>query len=93
MLNTPVRHHDEGHPMSATTISIKTQAIRWVFVSSIAAGLTALGLGIASANPPVQDHPCSLRHAAMRDGDGHLMRCDRMQNGNHGLVWQYTPGS
>jgi hypothetical protein len=79
--------------MSATTISIKTQAIRWVFVSSIAAGLTGLGLGIASANPPVQDHPCSLRHATMRDADGHMMKCDRMMNANHGLVWQYSLGS
>lgn len=79
--------------MNATAISTKSQVIRWAFVSSIAAGLMALGLGIANANPPVQDHPCSLRHAAMRDADGHMMKCDRMINANHGLVWQYTPGS
>ncbi|MCV7412035.1 hypothetical protein AWC05_14010 [Mycobacterium florentinum] len=76
-----------------TTISTTSQAIRWAIFSAITVGLTALGLGVAAANPPQQDQPCSLRYATMRDADGHMMQCDRMMNGNHGLVWQSTPGS
>ncbi|MEE6137920.1 hypothetical protein SKC41_16505 [Mycobacterium sp. 050128] len=79
--------------MSTTIISTKSEAIRWAVFSAIALGLTALGLGVAQANPPLQDQPCSLRYATMRDADGHMMQCDRMMNGNHGLVWQYAPGS
>jgi uncharacterized protein involved in copper resistance len=79
--------------MATTTISTTAQAIRWAIFSSVAMGLTALGLGVAHANPPEQGQPCSTRHAAMRDADGHMMKCDRTINGAHGLVWQYTLAS
>lgn len=79
--------------MGTATISTTAQAIRWTFFVSVTVGLTALGLGVAHANPPAQDQPCSLRHATMRDGDGHQMTCDRMMNGRHDLVWQYTLGT
>jgi hypothetical protein len=79
--------------MSTATITTRSQAIRWAIFSAVAVGLTALGLGVAEANPPQQDHPCSLRYATMRDADGHMMQCERMMNGTHGLVWQYTLGS
>jgi uncharacterized protein involved in copper resistance len=78
---------------TTTTTTTKSEAIRWAIFSAVAVGLTALGLGIAQANPPQQDQPCSMRHAALRDADGHMMTCDRMMNGNHGLVWQYALGS
>lgn len=79
--------------MRTTTISTRAQAFRWVIFSSVVVGLTALGLRVAHANPPAQDQPCSLRHATMRDAGGHLMTCERIMNGKHGLVWQYTQGS
>lgn len=79
--------------MTTTTSTTKSQAIRWTIFSAFAVGLTALGIGVAAANPPAHDQPCSTRHATLRDADGHMMKCDRMMNGNHGLVWQYTLGS
>jgi hypothetical protein len=91
--HTGERHHDEGRLMNTTTITTKAQAIRWAIFSAVAVGMTGLGLGVAHANPPEQDQPCSLRHASMRDADGHMMKCDRTVNGTHGLVWQYPPGS
>ena len=78
---------------TTTAVSAKSEAIRWAIFSAVTVGLTALGIGIAQANPPQQDQPCSTRHAALRDADGHMMTCDRMMNGSHGLVWQYTLGS
>lgn len=80
--------------MSITTIiGTKSQVIRWTIFSAVVLGLLALGLGVAQANPPLHDQQCSLRYATMRDADGHMMQCERMTNGNHGLVWQYAPGS
>jgi hypothetical protein len=88
-----------GRPMTTTTattttkVATKSEAIRWAVFSAVTVGLTTLGIGIADANPPQQDQPCSMPHAALRDADGHMMKCDRMMNGSHGLVWQYTLGS
>jgi hypothetical protein len=75
------------------TITGKSLAIRWAMVSSVAAGLAALGIAIADANPPSSDQPCSVRHATLRDADGRMMRCDRLLAGTQELVWQYPLGS
>jgi hypothetical protein len=83
----------EAENMTASDTTTKSQAFRWAIFSAITIGLTALGIGVAEANPPRQDQPCSTRHASVLDADGNLMRCDRMMNGSHGLVWQYTLGS
>ena len=94
MLNTPVS--DQGaNQMTAsnTTITAKSHAIRWAIFFAITIGLIALGIGVAEANPPQRDQSCSTPHASIRDTEGNTMTCDRMMNGSHGLVWQYTLAS
>ena len=83
---------DKAAPELAVIRQVKAGTGRRILRTAIVL-VVALGLGVAAANPPQQDHPCSMRHAAMRDADGHMMKCDRMMNGAHGLVWQYTLGS
>ena len=71
------------------TLSNKAIRRRLAFVTLLAIGLAAVGIGFLYVNSPVRGQTCSVEHATTHDAIGRTMACDPKVAGSRELIWQY----